>query len=95
MNTITISFTHPQAEQPTYIFGDRVAAKSDLKPQAWATGKVVGLYLEEFKSRHATWRYIVKLDSPRVCTEEYSVDYLVSEADIPTLQTKWDAGVEA
>lgn len=95
MNTITISFTHPRAKQPTYIFGDRVAAKSDLKPEAWATGKVVGLYLEEFKSRRATWVYFVKLDSPLACMEEYEVDYLVSEADIPTLQAKWNAGVEA
>jgi hypothetical protein len=33
------------------------------------------------------------LDSPSGFTEEYSVDELVFESELPTLQAKWEAGV--
>lgn len=93
MNSITISFNQPDVEAPKFNITDRVAIASDCQPEAWATGKVVGLHLEEFKYSPASWAYIVKLDSPLGYTEEYSVNDLVPEAEIPSLQAKWDAEV--
>lgn len=93
MNTITISFNHPDVEAPKFNITARVATVDDCQPEAWATGKVVGLHLEEWKYSPATWTYIVKLDSPLGYTEEYSASDLVPEDEIPSLQAQWDAEV--
>jgi len=90
MHSITIAFTYPKAKPPKYKFGDRVAAIDQCQPEAWATGKIVGLCLEEYKFSTTTWCYICKLDSPGGFTEEYSVDELVFESELPTLQAKWE-----
>lgn len=91
MHTITIAFTYPKAEPPKYKFGDRVAVIDQCQPEAWATGKIVGLCLEEYKFSTTSWCYICKLDFPGGFTEEYSVDELVFESELPTLQAKWEA----
>lgn len=95
MNTITITFTHPEALAPTYKFGARVATVDDCQPEAWALGKIVGLHLEEFKYSPSIWMYIVKLDSPLGYTKEYSASDLLSEDELPTLQAEWDERVAA
>jgi len=88
MNTITITFSHPKALAPNYIITDRIAVQSDCQPEAWATGKVVGLHLEE--TCEPRWSYICKLDSPLGLTEEYLDTDLVPENEIPTLQAEWE-----
>lgn len=93
MNTITITFTHCEAQPPKFTITDHIAVRSDCQPEAWATGKVAGLRLEEiFEPR---WWYIVKLDSPIGLTEECLDSELVSETEIPTLQSQWEAEAEA
>lgn len=91
MNTITITFPHPEVKQPKYSFNDRVAAKTNdgCQPEDWATGRVVGLELREYWFSPPTWLYMVKLDFAPIVPEEYSTDELVLEADIPTLQSEW------
>lgn len=88
INTITITFNHPQATPPTYKFGDRIAVVQRCQPKSWATGKVIGLQLEEiFKPR---WLYIVTLDFPSGFIEEYLEEDLVPESEIPNRQTEWE-----
>jgi len=88
MNTITITFSQTSAVAPKYIITDCIAVQSDCQPEAWATGLVVGLHLEElFEPR---WWYICKLDSPLGLTEEYLDTDLVPENKIPTLQAEWE-----
>lgn len=88
MNTINITFTHSEASAPQYTFGARVAVADVCEPEAWATGKVLGLQLEEiFPPR---WWYTVKLDKPLGFAEEYLTEDLVPEAQIPTLQAQWE-----
>jgi hypothetical protein len=83
MNTITITFEHSRIETPKYKFGDcprgsafgnRVAIGEDCQPQEWATGKVVGLLLEE--ALVPQWFYVVQHDCPEGYTEEYPDDDL-------------------
>ena len=89
MNIITITFTHAEAQPPKYIITDRIAVRSDCQPEAWATGKVAGLRLEEiFEPR---WWYLCKLDKPLGLTEECLDTDLVPESEIPTLQSQWEA----
>lgn len=95
MNTITITFIHAEAIPPKYKFGDRVAIAGDCQPEAWATGKVVGLHLDEYKFSPTTWSYVCKLDKPLGYTEDYEENDLVPESEIPNLQAKWDEGEAA
>lgn len=88
MNTITITFRHHYASAPQYTFGDRVAVTNDCEPEAWATGKVLGLRLEEISSPR--WWYTVKLDKPLGFAEEYLDEDLVPEAQLPALQAGWE-----
>lgn len=93
MPMITISFNYPQAPLPRYKFGDRVAVTSDCQPCDWLTGKIVGLILDE--NYQPCWYYSLKLDAPSGLTEEYLGDDLVSEKQIPVLQSEWEEGEAA
>jgi len=87
MNTIKIEFTH-EVKQPKYTFGDRVAVRGDCQPSLWATGKVVGLLLEEVLVPQ--WFYAVQLDLPSGFVDEHPDDDLVPESWIPDMQAVWN-----
>lgn len=80
MTTITITFTHPEAEQAKFTFGDRVAVIREGEP--WESGKVVGLYLDELS--RPKWYYTVKLDSDG-CIKDCLAKDLVLETNIPQM----------
>lgn len=74
MNIINITFTHPFAKPPKYIFGEQVAMRSNCNPKKWATGKITGLRLD-YDSVN-TWNYTVVFDYPQGFCEEFTEDEL-------------------
>ena len=80
MNTITIAFTHPKAPSPKYTFQERVALKSNSKPQEWARGIITGLRLDDYSAN--TWNYTVVLDFPQGYCEELAEEDLVAEDEL-------------
>lgn len=80
MNTITITFTYPKAPSPKYTFRERVALKSNSKPQEWARGRITGLRLDDYSAN--TWNYTVVLDFPQGYCEELVEEDLVAEDEM-------------
>jgi hypothetical protein len=78
LNTITITITHPKITSPKYTFRERVALKSNGKPQNWARGIITGLRLDDYSAN--TWNYTVVLDFPQGYCEELVEEDLVAEA---------------
>ena len=87
MNDIKIEFQHHDATQPVYVFGDRVALICECEPEAWATGTVSGLQIDQWDWK---WIYIVKFDKPLGFTEECSDSELVMECCLPLIQAGWE-----
>ncbi|NHC35330.1 hypothetical protein QH73_0011780 [Scytonema millei VB511283] len=87
MNVTTIAFTSSTPEVPQYVFGDRVAVTDTCEPQDWATGRVVGLRIDEVYQ--PGWWYTVQLDLPNGFAEEYIQTDLVPEVQISALQEQW------
>jgi hypothetical protein len=76
MTTINITFTHPFAKAPKYIFGQKIAIKSNCDRKKWATGQVTGLRLN-YNSPN-TWNYTVVFNYPQGFCEEFTEEDLAA-----------------
>jgi hypothetical protein len=76
VNTINITFTHPFAKPPKYIFGQKIAIKSNCDRKKWAKGQITGLRLD-YNSPN-TWNYTVVFDYPQGFCEEFTEEDLAA-----------------
>jgi hypothetical protein len=74
MNTITISLASTCLHSPKFAIGEKVAIKSNCHPEEWATGRIIGLQLNDLEN---TWNYAIVLDYPQGFCEELLEEDLV------------------